>query len=369
MSFKFPKLLVAALVLLSGARSQAWANSSSIRMTLAPGWNLVSAPPGSASVLEAFLTSHAQQVWPVDGFAEAEEGYWVFSKIGLDLDFEVPSAMTDGGSFLVRDEGWRFLRAETLSAEPVANVDRVLRWDRETQTYERVSKATAITPGEGYFVQFHSAKKRTFSEEPRAPTHLSASVHQKAVRLWWRAPPLFADGSEITPAVPIAYRLYRDGEPLATVSQKTHEDHVPELGKTYQYSVTAIAEDAGTAWESEPSAIVELPLFRVHKAAQEGTFESPSEVDNGHISASLLTTALSRDGQTVLAHLVYRGDTKAKRARGAPSMRRGASMVARLLKTRQRFEGVRPKRRVYRRHTIGRATTTSPGVKPARFTT
>ncbi len=310
---------------------------------LEPGWNLVGFPAAAKPSLEREAARYSLRLWsvanalnsrderaathPLGATSEPGQGYWVYSELRLDLTFEGEWPESAALSPDVGRLGWQFLSADALRSHSDVRMDRILGWDRQTQGFVDIHPGSEPSPGEGYFVRFaevgvseEAPKSPELSlvdpttlwgkgpelKRPQPPTRFSATAQARAVRLWWYPPRLLADGSRIHADMVVSYRVFRDGLPVATVGQTVHVDEGLEFGKTYRYHATAIVQDpSGDRLESVPSPTIELPVFETPSTAVPGSFELPSEVSAGRVSASFPRTALAKDGKAFVAHLVY----------------------------------------------------------------
>ncbi len=145
---------------------------------------------------------------------------------------------------------------------------------------------------------------------PQAPTGLLGLVRDQAVQLYWKAPHALVNGAPIPNTSTIRYAIYRNGEPVGTVSQKTRfEDHVLAAGGRYVYALTAQIEaiEQDHTPISHRSSPVEVVLSDPHSPREttENGFEAPVVVSESQTSLSHPVAAVTQSSSTTLGHLAW----------------------------------------------------------------
>ncbi len=309
---------------------------------LEPGWNLTRLSSEDLRVLKGMAQSSDLRVWRATSPAKPDErvplqplssleleagpdgGYWIWSARPLEISIAKTPIPSDEALPVVSGEGWYFYAVVRPQLYADSNIDRLLRWDRAAQAYVSVSAGTTLQVGEGYWGYFLAARAPPLTGtclsvngcfddlrdgdlmRPQAPSHLSLSAAKKTIRLWWRAPSLFENGSLLSPLVPVTYRIYRDGQPVETVGELSYQEELPARKQSYHYAVTALVSfGGGQGLESEFSTPVKIQVLEPGPGPVPGAFEVPSPVTDGVLDASFPKTALSRKGEQVHAHVAY----------------------------------------------------------------
>ncbi len=143
-------------------------------------------------------------------------------------------------------------------------------------------------------------------KRPASPLALSVMETGQAVRLWWKAPSLFEDGSPIPKGLNPSFRIYRDGHMLGETNDTRFEGTVAELDRHRHYFATAVMKNgAGAEVESVPSDPVALQSLSASVPVAPGDFEPPVLVTQGGRSKGLPKTALSNFEGKVVAHMAF----------------------------------------------------------------
>ena len=142
---------------------------------------------------------------------------------------------------------------------------------------------------------------RTLSEPPPdPPRNLSATAFSaSAIDLVWTPP---ADDSNVD-----AYRVYRDGSPIATVSGTAYRDSGLQSYRLYEYRVSSLNADGD---EGSPSDVASARTL-------DGTPPTaPGNLGGQAISQSQISLSwtAATDGQTGISeYVVYRGNSEVGR--------------------------------------------------------
>ncbi len=342
-------LLACSLFESPAALAQTSGQTTTIR--LARGWNLKSltgAPPRS---IEEVTEEPRLSFWPArslsapttktpsaqnalrttEPFAPSgrQDIYWIWSDVARRLTFETQKTVKPNKPLLVQELGWQSISVTRAIRYNRAEVGRVLQWKTNENRYTQLRPGDMLHPGEGYWAhplretfaarsetdEADSETKGTFevktANRPGAPQELAATHAQKTVRLWWRGPKLFVDGSAI-PDVPseqvgpLSYRIDRDGTPIAEVASTEYQDPVPDLNRVYRYQVAAVWRNAmGHPIESTPSDPVFVDAFEAAPAPLPGAFETPAKMGIQDPRVAAPKTALSSSEGRTYAHVVY----------------------------------------------------------------
>ncbi len=234
----------------------------------------------------------------------------------------------------VSPEDWSIVTRAEHAPQPDPSVVRILAWDPGAQRYQEVGLKTPLVPGQGYWVQrsrepkgaeatggAHSPKNGLAgtapipnppAQTPTPPTQASGTRSNHVVRLAWRAPRRFRDGSPLPEGLGFTYEVYRKGglDPAfaktAERKQPAYEDHVPLAHESYRYYVTAVVTDEnGVSWVSGRSNIVDLQGASAADAVTPGEFETPQHLVDDPLRGALPQVAVARHEGALYSHLVY----------------------------------------------------------------
>ncbi len=184
------------LVAADGAMAQVRSGHSSALHDLKPGWNLVHLP---LRFVEAVVLADADSThrvehaegggghpadatsW-VDGFErlglkvfqaswgrserlsvrgvtsfDPQFGYWLWSEKSLTIEVIGPQETAVVGASTEAQGGYRFVGVSAPGPYRAHDVQGLLRWDREAQTYRAMASDAALVPGEGYWAKLSPA--------------------------------------------------------------------------------------------------------------------------------------------------------------------------------------------------------------------
>ncbi len=302
-----------------------------VAWSLEPGWNLVPAP----LLRESFWALGRGKVWPAQGSDDLPRfavepptlggdssgggtGFWVHvdERRVVDVAIEEPVGMAPKCK-----TSWCFVSVATPTVADGRAADRLVRWNVQAKAYEVVDSGDVLLPGNGYL----ALKTGQPSTEPRSslgseeetettpgrvllpPVGLFAGRLDEGVTLVWKKPTLFSDGREIPQGTKLGFRIYRDGQRVASLGPvEQYKDAEPEAEGGHVYQVSAVME-AGTRvfMESERSQPFRVEAAMSVAHPEPGQFERPEPVVESGAAKALVEVALSAYQKRTLAHLVY----------------------------------------------------------------
>ncbi len=295
------RVYAALLACLAQSSSVVEAGSWSSSLQLFEGWNLKQVPGASAGRLVEFAEEYQLRLWPAHsirvpssavgvsdslstngwkGAPRDHDLYWIWSDIAARVTFEGEGRVAPSLASFGPEGGWQFWSVAATTLYDEATAGRVLRWSAREQKYVRLHSGDRLHPGEGYWARPLSEILDAGFEEsgvvvqglsgapkrPQPPQKLEATSTKDVVRLRWRVPKLFVDGSQIS-EVPaqetgeLFFRVYRNGKLVAAVKSPEYQERVLELGRVYRYRVGAVWSDPGQKTESVSSAPIDVDVF------------------------------------------------------------------------------------------------------------
>ncbi len=303
-----------------------------ILYALEPGWNLISLPSsdptfslgslersvGPAFAVETFeppLLRSAQLgrvstegVGTTKADGRAPSAYWVYVKRPQNLRVQSEHGLHVASSS-VGMAGWSVLHVFEKASHQDRNLERVLRWQANTERYVRVGLGETLEPGLAYLTKEATAQDTAW--RPRPPRSLAVTHQGRTVHVSWRPPTALANGTPAPSGSKMLYRVYRSpsSKPNAsfevtTVDGLSFEDTVETFGVYRYWLTTVFLDNHGETRESKASAQATHPVEAQTPILPVGTFEAPELMTTGHQNVALLRTAIStHDAQTVV-HMV-----------------------------------------------------------------